>query len=223
MILPDKVLVNQLRGVEMKNWIAKYNLEVLTFISGTFIVCLAAFYPSMSIIQRFIIGFLWLFTLHEWEEGRYPGGFVDLIASKILKMEVSQQTADLSRIPTMILIFGFTIVPFFLDSVWWIVLLPVYLSLFEGFVHVAGIKLFRLERPYTPGMVTALAELVLGAICLAYMIMNCGVMWWEYLVAVVLYFGCFAFMQSRLTKLVGIRYRVFPKIIRSRIKELRQG
>ncbi|MEC4184834.1 HXXEE domain-containing protein [Adlercreutzia sp. R21] len=205
----------------MKNWVARYNLEVLTFVLGTFIVCAAAFYPSLSVIQRFIIGFMWLFALHEWEEGRCPGGFIDLIAGNILKMDVSRETADLSRIPTMVLILGFTILPFFFDSTWILVLLPVYLGIFEGIVHVAGIRIFRTGKPYTPGMVTALAEFALGAACLAYLIAFCPVAWWEYLVAAALYFACFAFMQSRLTKLVGIKYRDFPKIMRSRISAMR--
>lgn len=201
----------------MKNWVAKYNLEVLTFIMVTFIVCVAAFYPTLTIIQRFMIGFMWLFSLHEWEEGRYPGGFVNLIGGKLLKMEVGKETANLSRIPTMILLLGFTIVPFFFDNVWWLVPLPVYLSIFEGLVHIAGIKIFRMMKPYTPGLITALAELVVGGCCLAFIITSCSVEWWEYVVAVVLYFACFMFMQSRLTKLIGIRYRDFPKIMRSAI------
>ncbi|MDE8701794.1 HXXEE domain-containing protein [Adlercreutzia equolifaciens] len=204
----------------MKNWVAKYNLEVLTFVLGTFIVCAVALYPTLSIIQRFMIAFMWLFVLHEWEEGKYPGGFVDLMAKNLLKMDVSQETANLSRIPTMILIMSFTVVPFFFDTVWLLVLLPVYLSIFEGIVHVAGIKLFKLKRPYTPGLVTALAEFAVGIGCLAYLITSCPIALWEYLVAVVLYFACFAFMQSRLTKLVGIKYREFPKMMRTRIKEM---
>ncbi len=205
----------------MKNWVARYNLEVLTFLLGTFIVCAAALYPSMSPIQRFMIVFMWLFTLHEWEEGKYPGGFINLIAKNLLKMPVSQETANLSRIPTMVLIIGFTVIPFFFDTIWLVVLLPVYLGIFEGFVHMMGIKLFRLKKPYTPGMVTALAELAVGIGCLVYLITNCPVSLWEYLVAIVLYIACFALMQSRLTKLVGMRYRDFPKLMRTRIKEMR--
>ena len=204
----------------MKMWIAKYNIELLTSILCTFIVCAAALYPSLSTIQRFMIVFMWLFVLHEWEEGKYPGGFIDLMAKNILRMDVSQETANLSRIPTMILIIGFIVVPFFFDAVWLLVLLPVYLGIFEGIVHMAGIKIFRLKRPYTPGLVTALAELAVGIGCLAYLITSCPVALWEYLVAILLYFACFAFMQSRLTKLVGIRYRDFPKMMRSRIMEM---
>lgn len=206
----------------MRKWVAKYNLEVLTFLLGTFIVCAAAFYPCLGIIQRFMLGFMWLFVLHEWEESKYPGGFVDLMAANLLKHKVSQEAANLSRIPTTTLIIGFTVVPFFFDHVWILVLLPVYLSLFEGIVHVMGIKLMQQPRPYTPGMVTALAEFVLGAACLGYLIAFCSVAWWEYLVSVVLYFVCFAFMQSRITRLVGMRYRELPKLMRARLKELRK-
>lgn len=72
---------------------------------------------------------------------------------------MSQETANLSRIPTMILIIGFTVIPFFFDAVWLLVLLPVYLGIFEDVVHTAGIKIFRLRKPYTSGLVpVALAD-----------------------------------------------------------------
>lgn len=222
MVLTDIVSVNtNLRRTTVRSWVAKHNLEVLTFILGTFIVCAASFYPTLSIVRRFMIGFMWLFVLHEWEEGKFPGGFVDLMAANLLKRKVSQETADLSRIPTMTLILGFTILPFLFDDVWLLVLLPVYLGIFEGIVHVMGIKLMGQPRPYTPGMATALAEFALGVACLAYLIVNCPVAWWEYLLAVVLYFACFAFMQSRLTKLIGMRYRDFPELMRARVREMR--
>lgn len=207
----------------MRNWLGRYNLEVLTFIAGTFIVCVAAFCPALSVVQRFIVGFLWLFTLHEWEEGRYPGGFLDLIGDNLLKIEVSGELAGLSRIPTMCLILGFTVVPFFFDTVWWLVMLPVCLGIMEGIVHMACIRLFRLKRFYSPGMATALVELVVGGCCLAYLIACCAVPWWDYLISVALFFGCFALMQSRLVKLIGMRYRDFPKFMRGRMLALIKG
>ncbi|WP_165251603.1 hypothetical protein [Adlercreutzia sp. ZJ304] len=120
----------------MRMWIAKYNIEVLTFIAVTFIVCVAVFMPTLSIIQKFIIGFLWLFTMHEWEEGKFPGGFLNLIGDNLLKIKVTDELAGLSRIPTMCLILGFTIIPFFFDTAWWLVMLPVCLSIMEGIVHM---------------------------------------------------------------------------------------
>lgn len=205
----------------MKKWVARYNLEVLTFVLGTFVVCAAAFFPALSVVRRFLLGFMWLFVLHEWEEGKYPGGFTELMAANVLKTDVSKETADLSRIPTMALILGFTILPFLFDAVWVLVLLPVYLGIFEGIVHMAGIRIFRLRKPYTPGMATALAEFTLALACLAYLATSCQVAWWEYVLAAVVYAACFAFMQSRITKLVGMRYRDFPKLARARLKELR--
>ena len=207
----------------MLNWIAKYNLEVLTFITGSFLLCVVAFYPEINLIQKFILALMWVFTLHEWEEGKYPGGFIELMAGNLLQIPVTQDLANRSRIPTMTHILGFTIVPFFLSSVWWIVLLPVYLGIFEGIVHMAGVKLFKLKKFYTPGMVTALVELCIGGTCLGCLIAFYSVPWWDYLIGLTLFFACFALMQSRLTKMVGIRYREFPKIMRSRVKSLLIG
>lgn len=124
----------------------------------------------------------------------------------------------LSRMPTMALTIGFTVIPLFFSHAWILVLAPVYPSLFEGVVHVAGVKLTQQPKPCAPGMVTTLAEFVLGAARLTYLIAFCPVAWWEYLAAVV---RCFAFMQSCLTKLMGMRYRGLPKLMKARLEQLR--
>lgn len=204
----------------MRLWIAKYNLEILTFISVSFIVCVTVLMPGLSVIQKFIIVFLWLFTMHEWEEAKFPGGFLNLIGDNLLKIKVTDELAGLSRIPTMCLILGVSIIPFFFDTVWWLVMIPVTFGFMEGIVHIVAIKLFSLKKFYSPGMITALAELVLSAFCLWYLIAFCNVAWWEYLVGVVLFFACFACMQSRLTKLVDIPFHQFPKIMRGRVLSL---
>lgn len=54
---------------------------------------------------------------------------------------LARYAMPLSRMPTMALTIGFTVIPFFFSRAWILVLLPAYPSLFEGVVHVAGAKL----------------------------------------------------------------------------------
>jgi hypothetical protein len=41
---------------------------------------LVAFWDSFLLVQRFIIGFLVLITLHEWEETKYTGRFMEIMS-----------------------------------------------------------------------------------------------------------------------------------------------
>ena len=59
-------------------------------------------------IQLFVVVFNFLFILHEWEEGAYPGGFIDLISS-LIETNVSEETKKASRIPTGFLLITFTL------------------------------------------------------------------------------------------------------------------
>ena len=49
----------------------------------------------------------------------------------------------------------FTLLPWIFDRIYLLIVPPIGLSLFEGFIHTVGIKLMKTKKPYTPGMVTA--------------------------------------------------------------------
>lgn len=78
------------------------------------ILVVAGIMGDLSVIQKFVLVYIFLFILHEWEEGKYPGGFVDLISSMI-EIDVNEEQRKASRIPTGILLLLFTIVPFPLE------------------------------------------------------------------------------------------------------------
>ena len=128
----------------------KYHLEILTFIMFAMITICAVFDRQLSLIQRSMLGYMFLFTLHEWEESRYPGGFSKLMA-KFIELDLSQEKEDAAYIPVVVLLILITFIPFFTQKAVF-ALIPVYLGLFEAFIHVIGIKLHRIQKPYTPGI-----------------------------------------------------------------------
>ena len=112
---------------------------------------------GLSAVQRFVVVFNFLFILHEWEEGVYPGGFVDLIA-RLIDKDLTDDLRRASRIPTSIFLISITLVPFIFDDTTMFAVSIATFGIFEGLVHTLGIKLFRLKRKYTPGMATAWVE-----------------------------------------------------------------
>ena len=107
-----------------------------------------------------------------------------------------------------------TVVPFLFDSYYWLALVPAFLGLFEGVVHVVCIKILRIGKPYSPGMITAECELITAVVMFWYFSSHHLVVGWHYLIAAVVMFLCFVIMQKTLLRMVGFRYRDLPKIIK---------
>jgi hypothetical protein len=204
----------------MGKFIRRYALEIYTVLAMLFMV-VTSFMIVLSTIRLFVVVFNFLFILHEWEEGAYPGGFVDLISS-LIEVDLTDDLRRASRIPTGVFLVAVTLLPFIFDSIpLFSVTIAVY-GCFEGFVHVMGIKIFGLKKKYTPGMVTALMEAVVGIGLICYLAVNHLAAWYDYVGGILLFFICFASMQKTLTLMVGIRYRDMPKLIKKQLARMKE-
>ena len=124
------------------NKLIKYNLEIMT---GIFAVVLAASlsqWTELSMLRRMIVVFMVLYTLHEWEESKYPGGFYRIFFSKCtIDPTVSEERMHL---PVAIYLLMILLIPYAFDSFAVLALVPLVLALFEGFIHTAGIIIHQL-------------------------------------------------------------------------------
>ncbi len=204
----------------MGKFIRRYALEIYTVLAMLFMVA-TSFMIVLSTIRLFVVVYNFLFILHEWEEGAYPGGFVDLISS-LIEVDLTDDLRRASRIPTGVFLVAVTLLPFIFDSIPLFSVTIAVFGCFEGFVHVMGIKIFGLKKKYTPGMVTALMEAVVGIGLICYLAVNHLAAWYDYVGGILLFFICFASMQKTLTLMVGIRYRDMPKLIKKQIKRMRE-
>lgn len=204
----------------MGKFIRRYALEIYTVLAMLFMV-VTSFMIVLSTIRLFVVVFNFLFILHEWEEGAYPGGFVDLISS-LIEVDLTDDLRRASRIPTGVFLVAVTLLPFIFDSIPLFSVTIAVFGCFEGFVHVMGIKIFGLKKKYTPGMVTGLIEAAVGIGLICYLAVNHLAAWYDYVGGILLFFICFASMQKTLTLMVGIRYRDMPKLIKKQIKRMRE-
>ena len=136
-------------------FLVKYNLHILT-VAGALVLAYTIFaWESIPETQRAIGLFIAGITLHEWEEMRFPGGFFGLMAKKFGLSDVTEEKMDKAHGAVVIAIVFFAFIPFFLPGVAWLSAVPAILGIFESFIHIVGIKIHGLKRPYTPGMATA--------------------------------------------------------------------
>ena len=194
----------------------KYNLEMLTLIMFGMVSCCAVFYNQLGLIQRIMIGYMFLFTLHEWEETRFPGGFAKLM-SKFFGLEITQDKENASHIPVVVLLIVITFIPFF-TQLPLLALVPVYLGLFEAFIHIVGIKIHKMKKPYTPGLASALLLCAASVSVLIIFSKNQIVQGIEYALGVLIMFLCFALMQRTVIAIFGLGYKDLVANIKKKTK-----
>ncbi len=188
----------------MIKFIRYYALEIYSVIS-MLILLMAGIIGDLSVIQKFVLVYIFLFVLHEWEEMRYPGSLTKLIANMI-GVDINTEMERASRIPTSILLLTFTITPFILHNYPITVLPLAFLGLFEGLVHIFFIKLFKCPKIYSPGMVTAEIQAIVTIILFTYLIKNNILSGLDYLIGALVMFVCFIIMQKTITAMIGYKY-----------------
>lgn len=196
----------------MIKFIKHYALEIYTVSAMAFIVC-TAMLGELSTIQKLVVVDAFLFILHEWEESRYPGGFVDLI-SQLIHTEVSDELKRASRIPAGILLLLLSIVPFIFHDMPMFTMAVATFGIIEGIVHTMGIRLFRMPHFYTPGAATAWLELIVSILLIAYLVSHHLGHWQDYVFGPIIMIVCFALLQKTMTLMVGINYSDMPKYLK---------
>ena len=196
----------------MTKFIKFYALEIYTVLAMLFIVY-TAMLGELSVIQKLVVIDAFLFILHEWEEGHYPGGFLKLITGMV-QINPSDEIKRASRIPAGILLLLLSIVPFIYHDVPMITMIVATFGIIEGFVHTMGIRLFRSKHFYTPGAATAWLELVVSGLMIAHLVTNHLGQWQDYIFGPIIMFICFGMLQKTMTLMVGINYSDMPKMVK---------
>lgn len=201
----------------MKAFWAKSNIYILTLAGIAVAVFMALTWNSIPAGQKALGFFVVGIVLHEWEEMRFPGGFYELMTKKFgIEGATAEQVGLSHGVVTMAILF-FAFLPFLLWPVApWIAGIPAILGFFEAFIHIAGIKIHNLKRPYSPGMATALLCLLPAAICIVIFAMA-GVPAWQWSLALVCYLAIFVCMEFGVWGVFGIDPRTLPARIRSNV------
>lgn len=193
----------------------KYYLEILTLIMFAMVTYCAIIMQEKSIPQLAILSYMFLFTIHEWEEIRLPGGFSDLMF-KFIGIKPSADKEVSAHIPVVVLLLAITFIPFFLDSVIVLTLIPLCLALFEGFVHIVGIFLHKTGKPYTPGMFSALCLAGISLYWITVFNTNGLTVGTDYLIGAILTFVCFAVMQRTVIAIMGFGYKDLLAVVKKK-------
>ena len=199
----------------MNKWILDHNLEILSTVLAIVVGISLFLWNSLTLAGRALLGFMVLYVLHEWEESRIPGGFYDLFFGG-LGIEVKESEARM-HLPVAIYLLLMLLIPLAFQQITFLVLIPLGLGLFEGVIHVAGIKIHKLKKPYTPGMITALILFVYSVIVITQINKAGGLPAWQWIVGFILSFAGFAVMQQFFLRTVGLTFGEFRKMAIERV------
>ena len=199
----------------MKKLIVNYNLEILTTVLSIVFGVSLFFWDSLSLAGKALLGFMVLYTFHEWEESRFPGGFYDLFFDGF-GIEITASEARM-HLPVAIYILIMLLVPFALQQTTFLMLIPLGVGLFEGVIHVAGIKIHKLKKPYTPGMITGLIMFAYSIFIIIQINKVGGLPLWQWTIGFVLAFAGFAVMEKFFLRTVGLSFGDFRKMAMTRV------
>ena len=175
-------------------------------------VCL----PKPSLVRKILAVYMLLFILHEWEETRFPGGFADLM-TKFFGISSEREKLEWAHVPVAVLLIVILLIPYLFDSVAMLTLIPAFLGIFEGFIHIVGIKLHKMVKPYTPGMITAVclcAESiwVFWTLASRHLVSGKDFIWGA--VGMILAFAC---MQRTVISIYGLHYSDLIKLAKKKL------
>ncbi|WP_025902779.1 HXXEE domain-containing protein [Tatumella sp. UCD-D_suzukii] len=140
----------------MKQFIIKHNLALFSLAAIAILIYTLTHWQLMPVTQRMSGLFIFGITLHLWEEGRFPGGFTEMIASQL---NFKGDDLHFGQIITSCYVIFIVFIPFFFPGVLFLAIAPMLLGLLEVIAHLLAIRMSP-TRYYSPGLVTAIFVLM---------------------------------------------------------------
>lgn len=194
-------------------FILRNTLNLMALLGAGVMVYLVIFWSEMPIMQR-TVGLIFVgLVCHVWEEMRYPGGFAELMMSR-LNFAIPNMDVAHGIVAAYVLYLVF--VPLFFPHIVWLAMASLVLGVLEAVAHVAMIKILRLKRPYSPGLATAVVLLLpISLFGITYVVQHHLMQPWEWAYALLYMIVGLAIAQGTVVRMSGLKYGEFLKRVKS--------
>lgn len=197
----------------MIQFVLRNNLYLMAALGVIAAVYVAVNWASMPVLQRMVGLFFVGLVMHLWEEGRFPGGFVELITQHLHFTAISRSFGEIVT-AAYVLVIAF--VPLFFPNVIFLAMAAMMLGIMEAIMHVAMIKMFRLRHFYSPGLATALVILLpISLYSFAYTIQHGLMQPMSWLFAFLYMLFGLMVAQQIVIRASGVKYTDFLRNVRS--------
>lgn len=187
----------------MKGFIRDKNTYILVFLVSVFSVYNFVIWEQISVIQRFVVVFAIFAALHEIEEKVWPAGFCELMLKK-LGANTQDPSVYMATLPVTIYWIVMLSGIYYWHSHAFLLVILIVLSFMEAFVHTVGIKIHNMQKPYTPGLVTAWGMTAVAITALRHLTSHDLVHGGGYVLGTVMMFVSFAIMGYFVYKPTGV-------------------
>jgi len=136
----------------MENFMRKYSFWITSALGVCALVWLVVGWSAMTMVQRLPVIYMAALSLHEIEELKLPGGFVELVTA-MTGAEIKNIGA--AKFGLLLFTLYATVAPSFLAGYVWPVMATLFIGFIEMFAHLAAAGV-NPKKFYSPGMVTAL-------------------------------------------------------------------
>ena len=204
----------------MVKLILRNNLYIMAALGVAVATYLAINWSSMPVLQRLVGIFFVGLVMHLWEEGRFPGGFVELITEHL---HFTARDRHFGEIVTAAYVLVIAFVPLFFPNVPFLAMATMMLGVLEAIMHLAMIKMFRLPRFYSPGLATAVVVLLpISIYGLAYAVRHDLMQPHSWLFAFLYMLFGLIVAQQVVIRASGVKYTDFLRNVRAALSEDRR-
>ncbi|MBX5204683.1 HXXEE domain-containing protein [Rhizobium sp. NZLR1] len=199
----------------MIRFILERNLYVMAALGVGVAIYVGVNWEALTVLQRMSGLFFIGLVMHLWEEGRFPGGFVELITEHL---HFTASSRWFGEVVTAAYVLVIAFVPLFFPNVPFLAMSSMMLGIMEVVMHTAMIRMFRMKHFYSPGLVTAAFVLFpISLYTFIYVIQHdlMRPLWWLFSFLYMLFGLMIA--QQVVIRASGVKYADFLKTVRAAI------
>lgn len=186
----------------------KYSVWATTAIGGIVALVLIFNWSAMPVLQKTVGLYSIALAFHEWEELRFPGGFVELATSATgLKIK----NLGFAKLVLFLFTVYATVIPLLISQFVWPCLGTMLIGCIELFAHLVAARLNQ-KHFYSPGLITAaFLQFPISCYGLYYMISNALLIPIHWLWAILFLLVPLFAAQALIVKTSGMKYADFIK------------
>lgn len=134
----------------MENFMKKYSFWLTSALGVIAAIVLITCWNKMSMVQKLPI--MYIVALHEIEELKFPGGFIELVTEMT---GLHLKKPGIAKFVLFCLTIYATVIPSIFSSHIWLVMGTLFIGVMESILHLASARVNR-NRFYSPGLITAI-------------------------------------------------------------------
>ncbi len=190
----------------MEMFMRKYSFLITGILGIVAVIYLAITWNTTTMLQKLPIMYIVALAVHEIEELKLPGGFVELVTD-MTGIEI--KNIGVAKLGLFIFTLWATIVPALTANYIWPVMSTMLIGILEMFAHLAAARVNK-NHFYSPGMITALlVQLPVAIYGFYYLISNGWVKGIYWLFAAVFLLVPLFGLQAAIVKSNGQKYSEF--------------